>query len=748
MKRRTIFTFIVLWLSLGMIGWTSEVSANAKPGTLAKGIQMGQYKSQGSQVTHISVDLRDSYAKVKIGLPAQYGSRMTTTKLATSHSKEGHRVVGAINAGFFHMNNGYPAYLIAHDNHIYSGSYVVPRSDEYVNQPTAFGVNANGEALVDYYKTNHTLTTPENTFQIQAVNRPRMMDEIVVYTPTYYLNRTGANEYGEEFIVETSAPVTETKFGQSITGKITKIAGHSDPGNSVIPKNGFVISAHGTERAKVSHLKVGSEVTVNFGIEPKWQDAEFILATGPMLVTEGKRNLNISTSSWRARQVTARSAVGVSKEGKVHFVTVDATSTSKGMNLMQFADYLVSLGLDRAINLDGGGSTAMAYRPYGWNDLTLANRPMGAERAVSTILEAVNVAPSGQPQMIDYTVPQEDLTLLKGQGSAIKVNYVLDEYYNPVNVSGVQLQATSDHVSTSQLTYKAEKEGKTTVNVKHGDHILSSFQVKVVETPSKITASPTNATIGKNAKQTFQIELFDETGKKLRYHASDIQWSVTEGLGTVSNGVWTASGEEGKKGHVRAQVGNQHIDIPVEITKPSFHNFKDIPSSYMYETELRYLLDNGYMKGYPSNEFKPNQSISREHAALILVKVLNLDTANVSDPGFVDVPKQYMYYKEIAALANAGIISGRKDKNGDLRYFPKDVIKRSQMAKIFVKSFDLEGVSNREFQDVKPTYWAYDEIQALVASGIATGYNATSFKPEQPISRIHFGRFLYKANEK
>jgi len=125
---------------------------------------------------------------------------------------------------------------------------------------------------------------------------------------------------------------------------------------------------------------------------------------------------------------------------------------------------------------------------------------------------------------------------------------------------------------------------------------------------------------------------------------------------------------------------------------------------------------------------------------------LELDTSTVRDPGFVDVPKNHIYYKEIAALANEGIISGRKDNNGHLRYFPHESIKRSQMAKIFVNSFNLEGISERQFQDVPSNYWAYNEIQALVASGIATGYNATTFKPEQPISRIHFGRFLYKAS--
>jgi len=103
---------------------------------------------------------------------------------------------------------------------------------------------------------------------------------------------------------------------------------------------------------------MGQEVTVNLGIESKWQDSKFMMVSGPMLVKDGKRNLTINPSSDRARQVTSRSAIAISKDKKqAHFITVDATSTSKGMNLVQFADYIVSLGFDRALNLDGGGST-------------------------------------------------------------------------------------------------------------------------------------------------------------------------------------------------------------------------------------------------------------------------------------------------------------------------------------------------------------------------------------------------------
>ena len=64
------------------------------------------------------------------------------------------------------------------------------------------------------------------------------------------------------------------------------------------------------------------------------------------------------------------------------------------MTLPQFADYIVSLGFDRALNLDGGGSTTMGFRPYGTHEIKLANRPAGSKSGFC-ILEAVSSAPIG-----------------------------------------------------------------------------------------------------------------------------------------------------------------------------------------------------------------------------------------------------------------------------------------------------------------------------------------------------------------
>ena len=70
--------------------------------------------------------------------------------------------------------------------------------------------------------------------------------------------------------------------------------------------------------------------------------------------------------------------------------------------------------------------------------------------------------------------------------------------------------------------------------------------------------------------------------------------------------------------------------------------------------------------------------MKRIDAALLLVRSLKLDTTNVQDVNFLDVPKTYRFYKEIAAITNAGIIQVNKtepfrpectiDKSGNGRH--------------------------------------------------------------------------------
>ncbi|MEV1330901.1 phosphodiester glycosidase family protein [Micromonospora costi] len=80
-----------------------------------------------------------------------------------------------------------------------------------------------------------------------------------------------------------------------------------------------------------------------------------------------------------------RTIAGTTRDGKIVLATIDGRqTTSVGTTMDETAAVAQALGLHDAINLDGGGSTAMAV------DGALVNHPSGAERAVGDALVYVD----------------------------------------------------------------------------------------------------------------------------------------------------------------------------------------------------------------------------------------------------------------------------------------------------------------------------------------------------------------------
>ncbi|PIE23533.1 MAG: hypothetical protein CSA62_06750 [Planctomycetota bacterium] len=89
------------------------------------------------------------------------------------------------------------------------------------------------------------------------------------------------------------------------------------------------------------------------------------LAAGPMLVQQGVIALGTEISHFDKRH--PRTAVGIAKDGRIFFLTVDGRSPGKaaGMTCEELARIFVALGCEKALNLDGGGSTTMWIRGAG-----------------------------------------------------------------------------------------------------------------------------------------------------------------------------------------------------------------------------------------------------------------------------------------------------------------------------------------------------------------------------------------------
>ena len=169
--------------------------------------------------------------------------------------------------------------------------------------------------------------------------------------------------------------------------------------------------------------------------------------------------------------------------------------------------------------------------------------------------------------------------------------------------------------------------------------------------------------------------------------------------------------------------------------------FPDVkPADYFYDA-VNSLAERGVVNGFPDGTFKPNQSVTRGQAAVIIAGVLGLDTQNVKKPGFKDVTTANTYYGAIAALANAGIINGYPDGT----YKPGEPVQRNHMAKIIANAFDLEPTSGAKnpFTDVHRNYVGY--VTALYESGVTTGRTATTFGGNANVTRGQLATFVIRA---
>jgi hypothetical protein len=141
------------------------------------------------------------------------------------------------------------------------------------------------------------------------------------------------------------------------------------------------------ERVTLWNTVAGSSQIVTGGRPsvPRYRDAshpEGVLAPGgPSDYANAK--------AW-ADVVTARTAIGLSKDRRtLTLFTVDRASGSDGMRLDEIAQLLTrDYGVWDALNLDGGGSTTMAWRNPATGKAELLNTPAGtpAGRAVATSL--------------------------------------------------------------------------------------------------------------------------------------------------------------------------------------------------------------------------------------------------------------------------------------------------------------------------------------------------------------------------
>ena len=175
--------------------------------------------------------------------------------------------------------------------------------------------------------------------------------------------------------------------------------------------------------------------------------------------------------------------------------------------------------------------------------------------------------------------------------------------------------------------------------------------------------------------------------------------------------------------------------------------FKDLKNAGDHYPAIEELYNLGIIEGRTSTVFAPQEAATREELALFIANALELDTKNVEDPGFKDVPKNSKYFGAIAALNKEGIIKGYSDQT----FKPKNPVTRAQVAKMLVLAFELElaETSTTKFKDVNAIKDADTRryIETLVQHAVTKGTSATTFSPGEHVKRAQLASFLKRAKD-
>jgi hypothetical protein len=180
-------------------------------------------------------------------------------------------------------------------------------------------------------------------------------------------------------------------------------------------------------------------------------------------------------------------------------------------------------------------------------------------------------------------------------------------------------------------------------------------------------------------------------------------------------------------------------DIAASVsTRPLF---PDVEDEEMKQA-VKLLYDRGIITGYSDGTFRPYEKLLRRHAASMLVRALGLTLPEGYQMKATDMKEGDAGYEEMKIAEAHGLLG----KGGKLR--PNEYMTRAQMAAVLVRAYSniyKRPESLRPFQDVPPSFWAYNEIQTLAYNGITI---ADPFRPNEAITRGQFSLFLKRTLEK
>ncbi len=705
-----------------------------------------------SRVESFSMELKQDspvYPILLQGSGAIYGTA-TINKAVSTAQGLGYHVVGAINTDFFSMSSGVPMGIV-----IENGVYKSNGDQENAMVIVDGTVSIMGHPDVSMTLTNHTTGN---------VVTPRHFNKLRSDTGGLYLfnqafssvsTRTKSDGW---FVRMRLVDPQSSPLGVNSSLQLEVIELLESNQDTPIGADEYILSAANESGYGFvySDFHVGDLITLETKCDdPNLSQAQWAGGVGDILIQDGAIT-DSSKWTYKSDGRQPRSAIGMKENGTLVMYAVDGRQSgySIGLTEKDLADEMLRQGCTWAVNVDGGGSTALAVWLPGQSGSALQSQPSGGQpRGCATYLLLVtDERGDGIPNRL--AMAKEGQVVLTGSRVDLSEIVALDRGLNLVSadLSGLTTTSSSNFGTVSGSAYTAgEQSGTDQLQFYTPDQTLQgTAQIHVVNTLTSLTISQkgSNKAISSIVLEPGEHIQLSVTGSYWGRTAlrgwDGVTWTIDGDIGTMDDqGVFTVASKPGR-GSITFHAGG--LSQKIEFSPSGVHD--DVgPDHWAYEA-VEYCYENNIVSGISPTEFGRDAQIRRGDFILMIYNAMGKPIP-AGHADFTDVSPDDYYYDALSWGQPIGLASG----TGNGAYSPNAPVTREQAFTILRKALPLMGhncpdgdlsILNQFDDQDQISDYARPHAATLVSQGIVGG-KGTGIDPQGRLTRAEMAVILHKA---
>lgn len=177
----------------------------------------------------------------------------------------------------------------------------------------------------------------------------------------------------------------------------------------------------------------------------------------------------------------------------------------------------------------------------------------------------------------------------------------------------------------------------------------------------------------------------------------------------------------------------------IEVAPDEGLAFVDVPANAYYADAVAWAVENGITSGTSDTTFSPNAACTRAQMMTFLWRAAGSPKAAGNNP-FTDLDASAYYYDAVLWAVSEGITSGTSATT----FGPNDTVTRGQTVTFLYRASGSPTSSGNSFADVAPDAYYANAVAWAVSEGITSGTGNNAFSPDADCTRGQIVTFMYR----